>query len=48
VVAAEESGQLLTAETIGIKSGWHRLLAGPFAADGGWLLPAAVAARWGC
>jgi hypothetical protein len=40
VVAAEENGQLLTAETIGIKSGWHRLLVGLFAADGGWLLPA--------
>jgi 4-amino-4-deoxy-L-arabinose transferase-like glycosyltransferase len=47
VVAAEESGQLLTAETMGIKSGWHRLLAGPFAGDGGWLLPAAVAAALG-
>jgi 4-amino-4-deoxy-L-arabinose transferase-like glycosyltransferase len=47
VVAAEENGQLLTAETIGIKSGWHRLLAGPFAADGGWLLPAAVAGALG-
>jgi 4-amino-4-deoxy-L-arabinose transferase-like glycosyltransferase len=42
VVAAKENGQLLTAETIGIKPGWHRLLAGPFAADGGWLLPAAI------
>ncbi len=43
IVAAVESGQLLTAETFGIKPSWHRLLAGPFAADGGWLLPAAVA-----
>ncbi len=42
LVAAKESGQLLTAETMGIKPSWHRLLAGPFAADGGWLLPAAV------
>jgi 4-amino-4-deoxy-L-arabinose transferase-like glycosyltransferase len=42
VVAAVESGQLLTAETIGIKPSWHRLLAGPFAADSGWLLPAAI------
>lgn len=41
VVAAKENGQLLTAETMGIKPSWHRLLAGPFAADGGWLLPAA-------
>jgi 4-amino-4-deoxy-L-arabinose transferase-like glycosyltransferase len=47
VVAAKESGQLLNAETIGIKSSWHRLLAGPFAADGGWLLPAAVAGALG-
>ena len=43
VVAAKESGRSLTAETIGIKPGWHRLLAGPFAAGSGWLLPAAVA-----
>ena len=47
VVAARESGQLLTAETIGIKPSWHRLLAGPFAADSGWLLPAAVAGTLG-
>src|SRR6516162_10218956 len=47
VIAAKESGQLLTAETIGIKPGWHRLLAGPFAADSGWLLPAAVAGTLG-
>jgi 4-amino-4-deoxy-L-arabinose transferase-like glycosyltransferase len=47
VVAAKESGQLLTAETIGIKASWHRLLAGPFAADSGWLLPAAVAGALG-
>jgi 4-amino-4-deoxy-L-arabinose transferase-like glycosyltransferase len=43
VVAAKENGLLLNAETIGIKASWHRLLAGPFAADSGWLLPAAVA-----
>src|SRR6201994_395671 len=43
LVAAEENGQLLTAETMSVKPGWHRLLAGPFAADDGWLLPAAVA-----
>jgi 4-amino-4-deoxy-L-arabinose transferase-like glycosyltransferase len=42
IVAAVESGQLLNAETFGIKASWHRLLAGPFAADSGWLLPAAV------
>jgi 4-amino-4-deoxy-L-arabinose transferase-like glycosyltransferase len=47
VLAAKENGQLLTAETIGIKPSWHRLLAGPFAADGGWLLPAAVAGALG-
>src|SRR6516225_7275890 len=47
VIAAKESGQLLTAETIGIKPGWHRLLAGPFAAGSGWLLPAAVAGAAG-
>ena len=47
VVAAAESGRLLTAETRGIKASWHRLLAGPFAADGGWLLPAAVAGALG-
>jgi 4-amino-4-deoxy-L-arabinose transferase-like glycosyltransferase len=47
IVAAVESGQLLTAETFGIKPSWHRLLAGPFAADGGWLLPAAVAGAAG-
>jgi 4-amino-4-deoxy-L-arabinose transferase-like glycosyltransferase len=47
LAAAVESGQLLTAETLGIKASWHRLLAGPFAADGGWLLPAAVAGALG-
>jgi 4-amino-4-deoxy-L-arabinose transferase-like glycosyltransferase len=47
VVAARESGQSLTAETIGIKPSWHRLLDGPFAADGGWLLPAALAGALG-
>ena len=47
VVAAKESGQLLTAETIGIKASWHRLVSGPFAADAGWLLPAAVAGALG-
>ena len=38
---------MLNAETIGIKPSWHRLLAGPFAADSGWLLPAAVAGALG-
>jgi hypothetical protein len=33
VGAAVKSGTLLTAETLGIKPSWHRLLAGPFAAD---------------
>ena len=47
VVAAVESGHLLNAETMGIKASWHRLLAGPFAADSGWLLPAAVAGALG-
>lgn len=47
IVAAVESGQSLTAETIGIRASWHRLLAGPFAADSGWLLPAAVAGALG-
>jgi 4-amino-4-deoxy-L-arabinose transferase-like glycosyltransferase len=47
VVAAVESGQLLNAETRDIKASWHRLLAGPFAADSGWLLPAAVAGALG-
>ncbi|MGD0701010.1 MAG: glycosyltransferase family 39 protein [Trebonia sp.] len=47
IVAAVESGQLLNAETRGVKPSWHRLLAGPFAADGGWLLPAAVAGALG-
>jgi 4-amino-4-deoxy-L-arabinose transferase-like glycosyltransferase len=47
VAAARESGNLLNAETIGIKASWHRLLAGPFAADSGWLLPAAIAGALG-
>ncbi len=47
LAAARENGQTLTAETIGIKASWHRLLAGPFAADGGWLLPAALASTLG-
>jgi 4-amino-4-deoxy-L-arabinose transferase-like glycosyltransferase len=47
VIAAVERGQLLTAQTMGIKASWHRLLAGPFAADSGWLLPAAVGGALG-
>ena len=47
VVAAKENGRLLNAETIGIKASWHRLLADPFAAGSGWLLPAAVAGALG-
>jgi 4-amino-4-deoxy-L-arabinose transferase-like glycosyltransferase len=47
VAAAVHSGRLLNAETLRIKPGWHRLLAGPFAAGSGWLLPAAVAAALG-
>jgi 4-amino-4-deoxy-L-arabinose transferase-like glycosyltransferase len=47
IIAARQNGQLLNAETIGIKPTWHRLLAGPFATDSGWLLPAAVAGALG-
>jgi 4-amino-4-deoxy-L-arabinose transferase-like glycosyltransferase len=47
LIAAKENGQLLTAQTMAIGPSWHRLLAGPFAADGGWLLPAAVGAALG-
>ena len=47
LVAAAESGQLLNAETRGVKPSWHRLLTGPFAADGGWLLPATVVGALG-
>jgi 4-amino-4-deoxy-L-arabinose transferase-like glycosyltransferase len=47
ITASVENGQLLTAETLGIKPSWHRLLAGPFAADSGWLLPAAVVGALG-
>jgi 4-amino-4-deoxy-L-arabinose transferase-like glycosyltransferase len=47
LIAAVENGQLLNAETFGIKASWHRLLAGPFAADSGWLLPAAIAGALG-
>jgi 4-amino-4-deoxy-L-arabinose transferase-like glycosyltransferase len=47
IVATVLSGHSLTAETFGIKASWHRLLAGPFAADSGWLLPAAVVAALG-
>jgi 4-amino-4-deoxy-L-arabinose transferase-like glycosyltransferase len=47
LAAARESGQVLNAETFGIKASWHRLLAGPFAADSGWLLPAAAAGALG-
>jgi 4-amino-4-deoxy-L-arabinose transferase-like glycosyltransferase len=42
IVAARERGQLLNAETFGIRASWYRLLEGPFAADSGWLLPAAI------
>jgi 4-amino-4-deoxy-L-arabinose transferase-like glycosyltransferase len=47
LVAAIKSGRLLNAETIGIKASWHRLLAGPFAADSGWLLLAGIVATVG-
>jgi 4-amino-4-deoxy-L-arabinose transferase-like glycosyltransferase len=47
IVAAVESGRLLNAQTMGVKPSWHRLLSGPFAADGGWLLPAALVGALG-
>jgi 4-amino-4-deoxy-L-arabinose transferase-like glycosyltransferase len=47
IVAAVESRQLLNAQTMDIKPSWHRLLSGPFAADGGWLLPAALVGALG-
>jgi 4-amino-4-deoxy-L-arabinose transferase-like glycosyltransferase len=47
LAAAIKSGQILNAATLGIKASWHRLLAGPFAADSGWLLLAAVVAALG-
>ncbi|HUC57055.1 MAG TPA: glycosyltransferase family 39 protein [Streptosporangiaceae bacterium] len=47
LVAARENGHLLNAETFGIKASWHRLLGGPFGADGGWLLPAAAVGALG-
>src|SRR5215472_10068099 len=36
------SRNLMNVETFFIKASWHRLLAGPFATDSGWLVPAAV------
>jgi 4-amino-4-deoxy-L-arabinose transferase-like glycosyltransferase len=47
VVHARESGDLLNAATVHIKPTWHRLLAGPFGADSGWLLPAAAVGALG-
>ena len=47
IVAAVESGDLLNAETMSVKASWHRLLTGPFAADGGWVLPAAIVGALG-
>jgi 4-amino-4-deoxy-L-arabinose transferase-like glycosyltransferase len=47
ITHARQSENLLNAATIGIKPSWHRLLAGPFAADGGWLLPAAAVGALG-
>ena len=47
IVAAVKSGKLLNAQTMAIKPSWHRLLSGPFAADGGWLLPAALVGALG-
>ena len=41
------AGSCSTPRPSGIKPSWHRLLAGPFAADGGWLLPAAVVGALG-
>jgi len=47
ITAAVEQGQTLTAGTFDVRASWHRLLSGAFAADGGWLLPAAVVAAAG-
>jgi 4-amino-4-deoxy-L-arabinose transferase-like glycosyltransferase len=47
LAAVIRSRQFLNAETFGIKASWHRLLAGPFAADSGWLLLAAVVGTLG-
>jgi 4-amino-4-deoxy-L-arabinose transferase-like glycosyltransferase len=47
IVAAVESGKLLNAQTMAVKPSWHRLLSGPFAADGGWLLPTALVGALG-
>lgn len=47
VIHARESGDLLNAATINIKPTWHRLLAGPFGAGSGWLLPAAAVGALG-
>jgi 4-amino-4-deoxy-L-arabinose transferase-like glycosyltransferase len=43
LTAQLKSGYALTAATAGVRASWHRMLADPFAADSGWLLPAAVA-----
>ncbi|HEX4089632.1 MAG TPA: glycosyltransferase family 39 protein [Trebonia sp.] len=47
ILAAVKSGKLLNAQTMAVKPSWHRLLSGPFAADDGWLLPAALVAAIG-
>jgi 4-amino-4-deoxy-L-arabinose transferase-like glycosyltransferase len=47
IVHARASGDLLNAGTSRIKPSWHRLLAGPFGADSGWLLPAAAVGALG-
>jgi 4-amino-4-deoxy-L-arabinose transferase-like glycosyltransferase len=45
--ALVRAGRLSGADVAVVRPSWHRLLAGPFAADGGWLLPAAVAGAVG-
>jgi 4-amino-4-deoxy-L-arabinose transferase-like glycosyltransferase len=42
LITARADSEVLNAGTFNIKPSWHRLLSGPFAADSGWLLPAAI------
>jgi 4-amino-4-deoxy-L-arabinose transferase-like glycosyltransferase len=48
VVAAEENGQLLTAETMSVKPGWHRLLAARSRPTAAGCCRRPWPARWGC
>ncbi len=43
----ENTSQVTGAEIVHLTPSWHRLLSGPLAADGGWLLPAAAASALG-